>query len=439
MKTVEDDNFRDFKVKNTKVDVNKDEKPIVPDADTQKPATPTIENPPTPNPDKPEEGKVKDGDVSKEEPKEIIINDEKFTLDEKGNAVNEKNEVIYTKEEIEAAATTDDGNEDENTVNVNNVLSSIGIEIKDESGKPISYESTEDGIRRAIEDVYKRGKIESNNEAINELFTEYPVLKDALNYMQIHSTDSLDGYQKEPNYSKVTLDEKNEKQLADILYKSRILKGDTEAEAQRYVQYSKDDNKLGEDAKNALDYLKNKQKSDREYREQVVERQRLEQIEEARKFAGFEVNDNGQIKDLKIKGSVYDKIINTNNLDLGDFKFNIPQTIKVKLDNGKVTSATRNDFLSYLMIPKERLFGSQKVVMTDYEYDLELQSQNTTIDKNILDAYKLFTGLSDSELAEQKLNQREVDRIRKLTIKKSGSAQQRPKPTGDVKVKLPFN
>lgn len=390
-------------------------------------------------PEKPKEEKPKEPEDTGNENKgeTIEINDTEYSLDDNGNAIDNEGNIVFTKEDIEKAAGESEDS-DEDGVDVNTILNEIGIEIKDPEGKYVNYEPTPDGFKQVLKDVYEKGKLDTSNEAIDGLFNEYPVLRDALYYMQLNNTTDLSGYSKDPDYTKLKLDEKNTKQLKDVIYKSRIAKGDTEEEATAFVKYAEDDNKLGDYGKSALDYLKNTQKATKETRERQIQQLRQQEENERKQFAGFEFSENGEIKDLRITGSVYDKVMNKGKLNLGDVEITIPETIKVKLDSGKVRPATRKDFFHYLMIPKQRVINNQRVVMTDYEYDLEVKQQNTTVDNDILEAYKTFTGLSDAEVAQQKELQREVRKIKKLKIKKQSGSTDKNNNNKKGNVVVPF-
>lgn len=321
-----------------------------------------------------------------------------YTVDDKGNLVNEEGAIFKEASEVKdwlKEQTVVDDNPDE--ISISSIQSALGVDITDENGKAVEFENTPDGIKSYINAVIESAQEEQQNAAINGVFAKYPILTDVLNYY-IANGNSLEGFNEAPDYENITIDENNEAQQEAIIKAAWAQKKMT-GDVNNYIAYLKSQNIL---FATATDELNAMSAAEKQYREELAQRA---QEEESKHIAEMQAHWNHvhQVIDSKqIAG------------------YQIPDTIIINR-NGQKISATPTDFFNYLYQIDEN--GNSR-----YEHDLAAQKPEDRLHDEILRAYLTFTGGSYSNLVDMAVNKQKV-----ATLKLQ--SKQRSAPT--VRVKTP--
>lgn len=364
-----------------------------------------------------EEGvKKEDTTVEKDgepETNQVDIDGVIYTLDDKGNAIDKGGNIKYTSEDIK---NLEEVKTDEVELsNLEAITKLTNIKPVDSNGEPIIYENTPEGISKYVEDVYKIASEQAVNNYEQQLFTTYPILYDVLRHVQTNG--SLEGFTERTDYSKVKLEEDNEDQLKNIIITGRKSRGESDEKITKYINYLKDSDSLYDEAKEELNYLV---AEDKKY-EQALKDQELqaqnEKREEAKKYWGLDIKEDGSLVDIGVSDSIYG-IIKSGNLKVGGKNYIIPDKIRVT-DNGKVTYHSKDDFFMYLYEPVTFNVNNQKVTMTRHDYDLYVEQANRSTHDDIFDAFKRFTGYDVSQFIEENVSRTEVKRVMKKLTSRS--------------------
>ena len=206
----------------------------------------------------------------------LEINNEKFTIDENGNVINENGDLYKNLSEIEEWLKEFDKVDDaKKDLNITSIIDTVGIEIKDENDKVVEFDNTPDGVKAYIEAVNNASRQEHYDIAINTLYEKFPFVEEAINYY-LANGNSLDGFNQTKDRSNIILDENNEAQQIHIIktaWKEQNRRGNVDS----YIDYLKSSGILAETAKEELEALK---QADADKKEAIAERAR--QIEETR-------------------------------------------------------------------------------------------------------------------------------------------------------------
>lgn len=327
------------------------------------------------------------------------LDDKTYTVDENGNVIDDKGAIFKEAKDVAdwiKSFNVDDTNE--NDITIDNIIKAVGTEIVDDDEKPIQFENTADGIKSYIDAVVEVSKNDITEAALNTLFTQYPFIKDVINYYKANG-NSLEGFNKVVDRSDVTLDKDNEEQQKEIIrtaWKERGAKGDVEG----YIDYLKSSGSLATIAEDELNNLK---QYDADRKAKLAEEAKKAQDEEIRYYQDYwngvkEVIDSRKISNYQIPESI---IINR---------------------NGQKLTVTPNDFFNYL-------YRVDKEGFSQYQRDLAAQDQNARRDDEILRAYLTFVGGNYSNLVDMAINEKEVKSIRLKAKQNNKSTLKITKPT----------
>lgn len=297
-------------------------------------------------------------------------------LDKDGNQIDDTGKIIKTKEELEKEAIL---NDDSLTVPV--IISKLsGFEPVDEEGEPIVYgDSYEELARRDVDIVNQFGTEIARNREL-AFYEAFPVAHEVNSLIIKHNISSVDDLVKLLDVYKgdaVSLDveKATEPQLLDVIIQARMAKGDSREEAERFAAYSKADNKLKDDAKTSYDFI-NKQREGRIAAQETARKD----AEAARQK---EVDDYWtDVADTINKGKLFD--------------YTLPENIKV---GNKLY--TRQDFFDYLMKP----------VKGNYSQDM-IDEAGEPIDSKLLRSYLRFTKGDMSQLVKIEVQKQTVKSIK---------------------------
>lgn len=278
----------------------------------------------------------------------------KLYLHKDGHLVDEAGNTVMSKEDFDKA---NEGNQ----TSIDDILlqaSAIsGLELVDEEGKPLTFELTPEGI--AKRDTYLRDHFYNlgKEEFLTNLAKEDPDFIDLYQYKKAHG--SLEGYTKQVDYTKVELTDDEHQQISVITAREKLA-GRTDEEIQSYINYLKANKTLKDYADKSLKILADNQVKTQQAKienENAIKRDQQAKIE---KFYGIKY-ENGKEVDLNIEGSIYDKIVKKGTIG----ELTIPATgIVVKTDKGSKTF-TRKDIFSYISKPVDK-YGNSQADIDDY-------------------------------------------------------------------------
>lgn len=332
------------------------------------------------------------------------LDDKTYTVDENGNVIDDKGAIFKEAKDVAEwvkSFNVDDTNE--NSLTIDNIIKAVGTEIVDDDEKPIQFENTADGIKSYIDAVVEVSKQDVTEAALNTLFTQYPFIKDAINYYKANG-NSLEGFNEVVDRSDVTLDKDNEEQQKEIIrtaWKERGAKGDVEG----YIDYLKSSGSLATIAEDELNNLK---QYDADRKAKLAEEAKKAQDEEIRYYQEYWNGVKEVIDNKKIAG------------------YQIPDSIIVNR-NGQKLTVTPNDFFNYL-------YRVDKEGYSQYQRDLAAQDPAARRDDEILRAYLTFVGGNYSNLVDMAINEKEVKSIRLKAKQNNKSTLKITKPaTNDAK------
>lgn len=335
-----------------------------------------------------------------------------YTVDKDGNAVDDNGNVKYTKAQIDELS-PDAGSDDEDYIG--ELKKRVNIEIKDESGKPVEYENTIEGIAKYVSDVKERTEAEVAGSVLGRFFSSYPGLEDAYYYARKNG-GSLEGYTPQPDYDKIAITDDVEQHKA-LIYAERIAKGDSKERAARAVKVSIEEKLTKEDANEALEYLKGITVERRAKEAKLLKDQ--EKLEE----------DNA----IRYTKAVSDTI-DAKKIVLGTEEIVLPSVFRIN-DNGKIVTKTQKDFKDYIFQPKTFKIGEEVVELTQNQYDLFVETQGKNHNHEVYEALRRFLKYDDSQLIKGAVAGAKAKEIKKFISGKPKA----PVNTGNTgKFKLPI-
>ena len=329
-----------------------------------------------------------------------------YKVDDKGNLVNDKGEVFKEAKDVKKFLDDNgftDGNEDSD-LSIDSIKEAIGIDIKDESGKTVEYTNDAAGIKAYIEDVRQLQAQEIAQGAINKLYSDNPVLKQFIDYVQL--TGSPRGFGEIPDRSGIQLDKDNEAQLEAVIKMAATEFGNKSLN-DNYIKYLKSTGSLYDEAKVQLEALVAK---DNQVRKDIEERAAAARAEEAADIENYWKNVDTAIRNRRIGGYL------------------LPETI-VKEVNGQKITYKLDDFYAYVAKPTEADSNGNR--MTGYSRDLNRLSDKELLERELLDAWLMWSGRSYKDLVDMAIKE---EGVRRLVAKSKEQKSQR-----HIKVNKPTN
>jgi len=366
-------------------------------------------------------------------PEVVVIDDNEYTLNESGDAVDKDGKVFKTKSELEELEEDDDpSTKDGETpsgkkedVSISDIERLSGIEVfKD--GKKVEYDISLEGLAKREKDIKELGLKEGQDTAIKQLFNSNPDLYKAFLYKNKKGT--LDGFTNEPFYQSVQLDKENEDQLFTFIVDAEVKKGSTPERAKSIAKFFKAENKLEEEGEAAYNYLVTQEKTETESYAKQEEQQKKNRIKKESEFFGTYFDETGKEVVVNKEGSVYNKIV-----EKGTFgNFVIPESgLKVKTSEGSSKTLTRKEVYDYISRPvtKEGYTQAQIDEMT------RMGSMDAMLYQYMLN----LTGNDINQLIQRKVLEEKGELIKKRLTTKSKTTQSHSKPdTKNKKLKVPI-
>lgn len=330
---------------------------------------------------------------------EIEIDDTTYIVDTLGNLVDDKGNIFKEAKDVDAFLKEFKENEENaNSIDIETIQKTIGIEVTDENGKPIEFDSTPEGVAAYVNSVIELKQEEFAEAGVNKLLQTYPIVSDVLNYY-VANGNSLDGFGEIKDRTGIVIDDANIAQHEAIIresFKEFGKRGDVES----YIKYLKDSDQLLNVAKEELSAL---QQADADFKQ-----------ENARKAAEVAAAQEQELIDYwnGVKETIDKR-------EIAGYK--IPDTMIVERD-GKKIPVTPDDFFKYL-------YEVNDEGLSRYNVDLSKETREQRRDDEILRAYLKFTGKNYNSLMEMAIADKEVKRLKLV------SANRTSKQT--IKIKTP--
>ena len=327
-----------------------------------------------------------------------------YVINNNGDLVDEEGNIFKNAEDI-AKWLKDNGvndNTNDESISIDSIKEAIGLDLTDENGNPIEFTNDAEGVKSYVESVINHRSNDIAQGAVNRLFAENPMLKQFIDYVQVTGTPR--GFGDIPDRSGIKLDRDNERQLEAIIRMAAQEFGNKSIN-DNYIKYLKDSGALYDEARTQLEALVGKDKA---YK-QEIERQ----AQAAREQEQQEINEYWK----SVSDAISKRVING---------YKLPESITREFNGQKIT-LTLNDFYNYLADARE--VDDSGVRMTGYQRDLNRLSNEEALNRELLDAWLMFSGGSYKDLINMAVQE---DKVRKLVVK---SKQQRSART--IKVNKP--
>ena len=328
-----------------------------------------------------------------------------YTIAENGDLVDKDGKVFKAAADVQAWLDENEQTDDNqlNGSSVKDIIEAIGIEVKDEKGNDVEFTDDKAGLQSYINAVVELKSEEARQATINKFYQDNPVVKQFVDYMTVNGGDPR-GFGQIPDRSGITVDKDNQNQQEQIIRLAAAEFGNKTI-SDAYIKYLKDSGGLYDEAVNQLVAL---QEKDKAVREQITRDAATARQNEEEAVRAYWENVNNVITKRNIAG------------------YKIPESFTKEVNGQKIT-LTPDDFYDYLYRAKEVDANGNKI--TGYQRDLDKLTDEELLNKELLDAWLMFTGGTYKDLVNMAIKEHEV---RKLIVK---SKQQRS--TRTIKVTKP--
>lgn len=375
-------------------DIN-DGKPAVTDINDDKPND-------KPDGDKPNDDTPKDGDnpnpsTGAVEPgMNVEFDGQKYTVADNGDLVDKDGNVFKEGKDVQAWLDTlnVETDDDDTAFDIKSIQKALGTEILDDKGKPVEFTNDAAGIKSYVQSVIDLQANDIRQAAVNKVFQDNPLLGQFIDYVQLNGTAR--GFGDLPDRTGIELDDKNEEQQIAIIKMAAHEFGNTTLN-DNYIAYLKQSGGLLDEAKAQLQNLQNADKQRNDEMTKQAEEQRQQEIAETQAYWN---GVNNRIKGRNIGG------------------YTIPDTF-VRTVNGQKVTTTPDDFFDYLYRQVEDKDGNR---MSGYQHDLNNLTDEQLLDKELIDAWLMFTGGTYKDLVNMAIREKEVKTL-KLTAKNNKGHQ----------------
>ena len=322
----------------------------------------------------------------------LEIDGSTYTVADNGDVVDEKGNVVKPAAEVKDWLASFD-EEESNELSIDAIQESLGVEVTDESGKPVEFSNDAAGVKAYVNAVLELKSQELQDGAINKLYAENPMLKEFQDYVTV--TGSPVGFGELPDRSGITVDKDNVNQQEIIIKTAAREFGNTTLN-DNYIKYLKDTGGLYDEAVAQLQALQDK---DTRVRAEIAQR-----AEAARQQEEADLNEYwNQVNNVINSGTIAG--------------YKLPASFVKEVD-GKKQTLTPKDFFNYLSRHTEVSADGNKI--TAYQKDLEEESQEDYLNRELLTAWLKYTGGSYKDLADMAVKEEEV-RVLKLKSKQNAT------------------
>lgn len=312
-----------------------------------------------------------------------------YTVDATGNLVDDKGNIFKEAKDVKSWISSMDVSNDQNDndFNLNAIQEALGITVTDDNGNPVEFTNDAEGVKSYVNSVIDLKSKDIQTATINKLFADNPLIKEFIDYVQL--TGSPQGFGELPDRSGIEIDKNNINQQEAIIRMAAQEFGNKSLN-ENYIKYLKDSGGLYDEAKQQLTALVEKDAAMRKDIEEQAEANR--QAEQVR------VNEYWQNVSKVIEGRV-----------IAGYK--LPESFTKEV-NGQKVVYTPNDFYNYLNKAIEQ--DADGNIVTGYQRDLSKLTDEEYLNRELLDAWLMFTGGTYKDLIDMAVKE---DNVRKLKIK----------------------
>lgn len=301
-------------------------------------------------------------------------------VDEKGNVFKEAKDVQDWLKSVSVEEATEDG------INISSIQEALGVTVTDENGQPVEFTNDAAGVKSYVDSVIQLKSNELQQAAVNRLYAENPLLKQFQDYVQLNGTPR--GFGDIPDRSAIQLQQDNEAQQIAIIRMAAYEFGNKSLN-DNYIKYLRDSGGLYDEAKEQLQALVEK---DQAVRKDIETRAAQARAEEAASVEAYWKQVNDAVSKRTING------------------YRIPESFTKEV-NGQKIVLTPNDFFNYLSKPIADENGNKT---TGYQRDLNALTDEQYMQREILDAWLMFTGGTYKDLIDMAVKE---DKVRQLRVK----------------------
>lgn len=338
----------------------------------------------------------------------ITVDDVDYTIDANGNVVDKDGKVFKEAKDVKDWIASFEKDETPDS-SIAAVQAALGVDVTDENGNPVDFTDDAEGIASYVKSVIDLKSKDIRQGAINNLFAANPMLQQFIDYCQLNGGDPR-GFGEIPDRSGVQLEKDNEAQQEAIIRLAAKEFGNKSI-SDSYIKYLKESGALYDEAKSQLEAIV---QADKTRLHDLQERAKQQREQEQKEIVEYWNGVNNIINSRKIAG------------------YKIPETFVKKVD-GKQITLTPNDFYNYLSKAVETDDAGSRI--TQYQKDLNNLSDEDALNRELLEAWLMFTGGSYKDLVDMAIKENEVKRL-KLTSKQNTT---KPRIKIDVRNKDKMN
>ena len=313
-----------------------------------------------------------------------------YTVDKDGNLVDDKGSIFKQANEVSdwlKSMDVDDNNQVDGGLNLASIQEALGVTVTDSDGKPVEFTDDADGVKAYVNSVIDLKSNELQTAAINKLYSDNPLLKQFNDYVQLKGSPR--GFGEIPDRSGIQVEKDNEAQQIAIIRMAAQEFGNKSLN-ENYIKYLRDSGGLYDEARNQLQALAEK---DIAVRKEIETRAAAQRQAEAENVANYWKNVSNVINGRMIAG------------------YKLPESFTKEV-NGQKVVITPNDFYNYLSKASEQDADGNRV--TGYQKDLSNLSDADYLNRELLDAWLMFTGGTYKDLIDMAVKE---DKVRQLRVK----------------------
>lgn len=313
-----------------------------------------------------------------------------YTVDKDGNIVDDKGSVFKQASEVSEwlkSMDVDDKDETDGGLNLASIQEALGVTVTDSDGKAVEFTDDAAGVKAYVNSVIDLKSNELQTAAINKLYSDNPLLKQFSDYVQLTGTPR--GFGEIPDRSGIQVEKDNEAQQVAIIRMAAQEFGNKSLN-DNYIKYLRDSGGLYDEARTQLQALAEK---DIAVRKEIETRAATQRQEEAENVANYWKNVSNVINGRMIAG------------------YKLPESFTKEV-NGQKVVITPNDFYNYLSKASEQDADGNRV--TGYQKDLSNLSDADYLNRELLDAWLMFTGGTYKDLIDMAVKE---DKVRQLRVK----------------------
>lgn len=313
-----------------------------------------------------------------------------YTVDKDGNLVDNKGTVFKQANEVSEwlkSMDVDDNTQPDGGLNLASIQEALGVTVTDSDGKAVEFTDDAEGVKAYVNSVIDLKSNELQDAAINKLYSDNPLLKQFNDYVQLTGTPR--GFGEIPDRSGIQVEKDNEAQQVAIIRMAAQEFGNKSLN-ENYIKYLRDSGGLYDEARVQLQALAEK---DVAVRKDIETRAEAQRKEEAQNVANYWKNVSNVIDGRMIAG------------------YKLPESFTKEV-NGQKVVITPNDFYNYLSKANEQDADGNRV--TGYQKDLNNLSDADYLNRELLDAWLMFTGGTYKDLIDMAVKE---DKVRQLRVK----------------------